>query len=111
MADFNWVPDRGVGQTFEAKVDTASFGDGYEQRAAKGLNNVVETVGVSFTLRTRAEIDAIDAFLRARRGVTNFTFSVAGAAERRYTCASWSPNYEHDGDCSLSAEFKRDFNA
>jgi phage-related protein len=111
MADFTWVPDQGVGQDFEPQVDEAVFGDGYSQRAGRGINNIKETVQVAFTGRTRAEINAIDTFLRAANGVSTFNWTVQGSTQKKYTCESWSTNYNHDTDSSLSASFKRRYEA
>jgi len=107
MAIFTWTPDQGLGQKSEAKVDEAIFGDGYVQRAGNGINNINEEVELTFTGRYRSEIDAIDSFLRAANGVTNFTFTVQGSSAKKYTCSSWSTNYNHDTDSSLSGVFKR----
>lgn len=109
MADFNWIPDRGIDRAREAHVDAIQFGDGYEQRSAPGLNSISETLTLNFTLRPRAEIEAIDAFLESRRGVTGFTYAIGSGPERKYTCRNWSSQIEHDGDCSLHAQFKRDY--
>ena len=55
------VPDRGLSRTSKPKVRSAKFGDGYEQRLADGLNSLEEDFSVTFTNRSKAEADDINA--------------------------------------------------
>lgn len=109
MSTFTWIPDQGVSTETSAKVRRAQFGDGYAQRAPDGLNSVREVWSVQFTLRTKAEINAIDDFLRAAKGSTAFDWVTPKGGSGRYTCETWTPAYVHDGDCSLTATFQQEF--
>ena len=63
------VPDKGVSSTETPRVLLASFGDGYEQRIANGINSLEQTFSLSFKTRTKAEIDDIIAFFVSLKGV------------------------------------------
>lgn len=84
-----------------------SFGDGYEQRVADGINTLKEEWSANFSLRTRTEIDAIDSFLTARNGVESFDWTTPKGVTRKFVCKTWTPVYMYDGNCSLSANFKQ----
>lgn len=108
---FIWIPDQGVTRNIEARVNSIKFGDGYEQRVGDGINVLNEDVPLSFTLRPKAEINAIDDFLAARYGVENFDWTNPRGETFKYVCKSWSPSYSHDGNCSLTCVFKKDYGA
>jgi phage-related protein len=108
---FTWTPDRGLTRNVEARVNSITFGDGYEQRVGDGINTLNESVPLSFTLRTKTEINAIEDFFAARAGIENFDWTNPRGQTLKYTCKAWSPVYNHDGDCSLTCVLKRDFGA
>lgn len=70
------IPDRTMARTVTPHVNRISFGDGYEQRAVAGINNLREEYSVSFNNRPKAEIDDIASFFSAKEGVTAFSFTV-----------------------------------
>lgn len=107
MATFTWTPDFGATESFEANVNEAKYGDGYVQRTPIGLNNVDVTREVSFTLRTKAEVDAISTFLESQMGANPFDWTPPGEATRYYVCKTWKKVRQTDGDCSLTATFER----
>ena len=109
MTTFTWTPDQGARRTVKAKTFKASFGDGYAQRTADGINSLVESWSLNFSVRTRAEVVAIAAFLAAAKGVYNFTWVTPTGATKKFTCETWDDVYGHDGDCSVSATFMQDF--
>jgi phage-related protein len=111
MDIFAWIPDQGLGEDFTARVNKARFGDGYVQRSASGINNVDEALDLAFTVRTRAEVDDIKSFLKARKGVSNFAFTVPGDVLKKYTCETWKATYNHDTDSSITCKFERVFEA
>ena len=53
------VPDKSMARSTTPKVLLASFGDGYEQRLANGINSLAENYSLSFKTRTKEEIDDI----------------------------------------------------
>lgn len=109
MTTFIWTPDQGARRTVKAKTFKASFGDGYAQRTADGINSLMESWSLNFSIRTRTEVVAITAFLAAAKGVYNFTWVTPTGDTKRFTCEAWDDVYGHDGDCSVSATFMQDF--
>jgi phage-related protein len=107
MATFTWVPDRGVTRNIEMRVNEVSFGDGYSQRTDDGINPMNVDVPLSFTLRTKDEINSIDDFLVDKAGSQSFDWTNPRGQNFKYICKSWAPTYNHDGDCSLTCTFKR----
>ena len=71
----------------KTQVTKISFGDGYEQRAKKGINHIVRKYAVSWKAITNADADTLDAFFRARAGVEPFNWTPPDAAEAaKWTC-------------------------
>ena len=66
------TPDKQLTKTSNPRVLTAKFGDGYEQRAVDGINNLNETYNLTFKTRKKADIDDIVAFLDSKQNVTKF---------------------------------------
>jgi len=82
MANFNTEvninPDRGLKANQEPKVLKATYGDGYEQRVASGINNLPETWNLTWKNRTSAEANKIVKFLEDQGGVTAFDWYPTG---------------------------------
>ena len=82
------APDRGFTKQTKPNVLRAKFGDGYEQRKIKGINNMVESYSLAFSNRPNTETDDLEAFFIAQAGVSKFTFTIPdsneGTGEKRY---------------------------
>ena len=65
-----FTPDRGIARNTKHRVLTATFGDGYEQRAVDGLNAQEETVSLNFVNRPNTEIDALVSALNTNIGTS-----------------------------------------
>ena len=59
------LPDRGFTREATQSVQTISFGDGYEQRVAVGINSTKEVYNLTFANRTKMDIDNIAGFLNS----------------------------------------------
>jgi len=86
---FSWLPDSGSTRDVEFAMLSAKFGDGYEQRAAKGINSKVIKWSLTFT-RSQTEIKAISDFLDARLGYQSFQWTNPRNEVGSYTCKSYS---------------------
>ena len=91
---------------------SANFGDGYQQRIAKGINNLQQQYVVSFANRTKEEIDDITAFFTNKGGVTKFDFTIpdsniSGETTIKVICPSWSQAYTTGDYYGCSATFTR----
>ncbi len=74
IADFTYVPDWNPAMSVEPAVAKVSFGDGYTQRFAKGINNQLQKIKLTFSVRSDTEASAIISFFEARAGCASFTF-------------------------------------
>lgn len=109
MSVFTWVPDYGLTKDTKAAVNKSKFGDGYVQRSTDGINSLKVGLNLNFTVRTRFEINEIDAFLKSKNGTTPFEYTTPGGQPQRWTCEEWQATYTHDGDAQLSAKFELDY--
>ena len=69
------IPDKSLSKASSPTILVAQFGDGYQQRIASGLNSIKESFTVTFNNRPKAEADDIEAFFRAKKGMTSFAFT------------------------------------
>lgn len=106
---FTWLPDQGATKSVTTRTNSLQYGDGYEQSVGDGMNTVIESWTLNFTLRPRTEIDAIDAFLTAKGGVERFDWATPQGLTKRFKCVAWTPAYNHDGDAALSCVFEQKF--
>lgn len=109
MTTFTWVPDAPLTKKVKASVNRSPFGDGYSQRSADGINSIRGDLLLKFTVRTRTEINAIEAFLESTLGSASFNYTPPGLSARKYTCDSWDATYYNDSNAELSCEFKQVF--
>ena len=105
-------PDKMMTSSSTPSILLAKFGDGYEQRIAAGINNLVQEYSVSFDNRTKEEIDDITAFFTDKAGVTKFDFTIpdsnnSGETTIKVICASWSQAYKYGDYYGCSAKFRR----
>jgi len=110
-------PDRGIQRQSNPRVLVARFGDGYEQRIADGINSVDEMFSLTFNNRSAAEVDDITGYFASLKGATSFTYTipddnaVGGELAIKVVCQSYNQRYHHDGFYSVSATFKRVYEA
>ena len=106
--------DKGFQRTSSPKVHTVTFGDGYEQRIADGINNLTQSMNVSFATRPKAEIDDLVAFFESLGGVSKFRMTIDdtnGAETIKVVCRQWNQTWNYDDFYSLSATFDRVYEA
>ena len=110
MSTFTWTPDFGAEQDNKPNVSRIKFGDGYEQRAAFGMNTNPQVWNLQFSNRDISEITAIDDFLRARGGVESFDWTPPRASDPlKFVCMDWSRGLVSAAYDSLSATFEQVF--
>ena len=113
------TPDKQLTKTSNPRVLTAKFGDGYEQRAVDGINNLNETYNLTFKTRLKAEIDDIVAFLDSKQNVTKFTLTLpdtnnttrTGERDVKVVAEQYSTVYEYDDFYTLNLTLRRGFEA
>jgi phage-related protein len=111
------APDKGFTRNNTPRVHVQKFGDGYEQRLANGINNLEQDFSVQFATRPKDEIDDIVAFFESKKGATAFDFNFADTNESgneetvKIVCESWDQTWDYDDFYSLSAKFRRIYEA
>lgn len=109
VSDTEVIFDKGFTRASQHRVLTASFGDGYEQRALDGLNTKNETFNVSFNNRPAEEVNLITAYFDLYAGksfnleITNLT----GNEVIKVVCENYNTSYIHEDYHSLTATLKR----
>ena len=106
------VPDKSLTKSSTPKIHLAGFGDGYEQRLAKGINNKNEKYSLSFENRPIAEINKIVTYFDEILGVTALDFTIPGESAANPTtikvvCETYNRTFEYNNFNSLDAEFRR----
>lgn len=103
---FDWFPDASIEVSHDPKVTIAKFGDGYEQRMSLGLNADLQKWSLNFS-GNRTRIDAIDQFLRARKGAESFTWVNPDSETIKVVCRSWKKKRERAALVSISCTFEQ----
>ncbi|MCS6766647.1 MAG: phage tail protein [Candidatus Protistobacter heckmanni] len=109
MAVFTWTPSVGASVAMKPAVRRVTFGDGYEQRLAFGLNTQAEVWNLEFRGRTTADASDIDAFLRARGAVDAFDWTTPTGTAGKFTCEEWSRSVDEPNVETVRATFKQVF--
>ena len=113
------TPDKSMTKTAAPRVLQITFGDGYEQRIADGINTINETYSLSFNTRTKEAIDDIVVFLDARKNVSKFIFTMpdsnnttrTGEKDVKVVATNYSVTYDYEDFYSLSLSLKRVYEA
>jgi phage-related protein len=104
MAELPIQPDYSSNLSKQPKVRKVGFGDGYEQRAADGLNNNPDKWSLSWDELTAAEIATLLDFFDGLGGVTAFSWqSPYALSPKKYVCDKWDPTPVSDNHHRLSA--------
>lgn len=110
MPSFEWTPDFGSSKSSKPTVTPIKFGDGYEQRAANGINTNPKTWNLNFRNRDVSDIDDIEEFLDARGAVESFEWTPPRASDPiMVVCREWNRTIDHAGTDSLTATFEQVF--
>ena len=77
--------DRGVSESPKPRVLIAQFGDGYEMRAADGINNTPRSWSLQFNNRTKSDIDKLYKFFTTLASVSTCKLTVPHAVDGEET--------------------------
>lgn len=122
--NLNVIPDRGLTRTSKQSTMVVSFGDGYEQRIARGINNTMEEYSATFSNRSKSDAENIVAYLNSLKGVTAINFTLpdfAGTEEVtgvldsstdnertiKVVCEEVSQTYVRESIYTVRARFRR----
>ncbi|MGY2258112.1 phage tail protein [Pseudomonas sp. SDO55104_S430] len=108
MPTFTWQATYDATKTITPTVKVIKFGDGYEQRQGAGINRQPRKFDLTFK-RVKAEVEAIDAFLKARGAIESFDYVHPGQTTGKFVCREWARTNVARGVDSLSATFEEVF--
>lgn len=106
---FTWHPEFESSLDQEPQVNVTKFGDGYEQRSAKGINNNPQKWNLQFSASSQGAQEALN-FLKARGAVESFTWQNPFEETGVYVCRSWKIQRKQ-GVNILQATFEQVFEA
>tara|TARA_R100000278_G_scaffold68776_1_gene54590 strand:+ start:220 stop:561 length:342 start_codon:yes stop_codon:yes gene_type:complete len=94
------------------KVNTLSFGDGFEQRLTEGLNQNPLTVNLTFEL-SQTDADTAISFLNARvEDGASFDYTLPSeTSSRKFVCTSFPRSIPFLNRVTLSCVFREVFEA
>ena len=94
------------------KVNTLSFGDGFEQRLTEGLNQNPLTVNLTFEL-SQTDADTAITFLNARvEDGASFDYTLPSeTSSRKFVCTSFPRSIPFLNRVTLSCVFREVFEA
>ena len=110
-------PDRSLQKRSAPRTLTARFGDGYEQRATDGINNINEQYSISFVNRPSAEADDIVGYFESLGGATSFNYTISDTNESppertmKVVCETWNMTYTQNDCHTVTATFRRVYEA
>ncbi len=113
------TPDTALTKSSTPKVLKISFGDGYEQRLADGINSLAENYSLTFNNRTKEAIDDIVLFLDTQKSVNKFLFTMpdtnnttrTGEKDVKVVSTDYTTSYDYEDFYSLTLSLKRVFEA
>lgn len=100
---FSYIPTYGASERTQPRVLTATFGDGYEQRLADGINTIRRVWTLSFS-KTAADTQLVIDFLENEGGVTAFNWTPPRGAAGLWKAQAWDSSV-NDGYDTLNVTF------
>lgn len=106
-AEFTWNPDWGAQRKATPRVNTVEFGENYSQVIGRGINRIPRVLPLTFSNRSDAEVEAIEAFLEARGGAKSFTYAHQGGPIKNYrSVGEWVRTWVEFNRNTLTVTFK-----
>ena len=105
MATFIWIPASGAAQTTKPDVSVIKYGDGYEQRVPKGINNIADKWALKFS----TNVSDVESFLRGHGGQLSFNWTNPLGVTGTYVCREWKVNHLGGLVFDLTCEFEQVF--
>lgn len=112
MATFNpnVGPDVGSSGNHKFRVLKASFGDGYQQTAADGINNREAEFSLVWTDLNETDFNDIWDFLVARNGYESFYYTLPNrSSAEKFRCEKFKETYQKGNLRGITATFIKDY--
>lgn len=105
---FIWNPTYPLTINTTPRVKSIRFGDGYEQRLADGINNILLDIDINFDNRDIDEYTAILHFLKERKGIEYFVFTPPPPYNnnKRFICRNWQDSQVAYNNFSIRTKFE-----
>lgn len=94
--------------TISARTLSVSFGDGYKQEVADGINTISESWPLTFQ-GSLAELAPVEAFFRRHGGWRAFLWSPPGSGPLAFKVRTWTKTPQGGPVWTLDATFEPDF--
>lgn len=105
----NIQPTYSSNKTTTPRFLRADFGDGYVQRAADGINTIIDQWNVMWTVDSTTGT-TLTTFFEAREGYDDFTWTPPGETEsKKFICTQWSKSFLGPDTVQISATFEQVF--
>jgi len=103
-------PDFTSSKSVSARILENTFGDGYTQRAADGLNAIRDAWSVSYTNLTTPEKNILETLLLSAAGWQAFWWVAMGeTVAKKWTCKEWKFVPVAAGYWNMSGTFIQSF--
>ena len=106
MSDFTWQFDPNLEESTTLVLNTAKFGDGYQQRYSTGLNNLAQEWAGSIT-RPTSVINEIVSFLKERSNGQSFTYTTPVGEVVKVVCSKWTLVWSSLYMCKITLTLER----
>lgn len=105
--EFIWSPSYGINIDLSPRIQSISFGNGYGQNIADGINNKLMNIDMQFAGRDIQETIAIIHFLNTRGGTEFFLFTPPPpvAKKKRFRCAEYPMTIDFYNNNTTSTRF------
>ena len=115
MPSFTFTPDWGLKKSNNPAISTEQYGDGYEYRQTKGLNNNKRVWTLTFSKRTNEEADSIEEFFSSKLSefgdFQSFSFLPPDSEDDVFVvCKKWDRTHIRFNINDITATFEEDFN-
>ena len=102
MPVFTWKPAPGASLALKPTVESAKYGDGYEQRTGWGINTQLD----KWSIKIPEDAIAAHAFLKARGGHESFNWTNPLGVTGVYICREWKLNHIGVALFDLTCDFE-----
>jgi len=101
-------PAKGFKEQIKPNTLKVTYGGGYMQRAAEGINNLNGSFNLTFTNRSAADAQKIIDFLVARGGFEKFTWTPPYKTSAiSVFCDKWEEQYVAHDTITITATFTK----
>jgi phage-related protein len=109
--DVGLSPDYGLEIEHSPKINTITFGDGFEQRLTEGLNQNARRLSLTFSNITESQSDTLINFLNDRAtNAESFDYTLPSeASARKFVCTNFPRTIPYLNRVRLTCVFREVF--